>query len=709
MFCVCQNKRAIKRRAERDVASRERFLALRRRLLEQPVVESEESDNVESEASDGEVSDAESDQNSGPDNNVGVASDHESASDGDANVAIVEEGDNNVEMAVANDSDSDDSAIPDEIEVALRDLTEEEKESYVIESIRKWATSGGILSMRKIDELLARLSFVYKKMPKSYKTLLSTEKQVGVQDMGDHLMWYRGIVKGLDQYLLEDYLRAKGVVKLDINMDGLPIFKSGTNPRKSKFWPILAKLVGTKNDPFIIAIHFGKDPKDVDLFLGDFILEVDELQRNGYTYKERNYPFSLRNFILDAPARSLIKCCIGHGGYGACEKCTVLGRQTMNRIQFFNIGADVQPRTDESYIRQDDRLHHTGRSPLEFIGIGMVSQFRLDGMHLVYEGCVKRFLEVLMTWDGEWKLKKAKVAEISAILKILKVTCPTDFNRVPRDLEDWEKFKAKDYRRTVLYDGIVAFKNLDRPIYEQFLLLHSAIFILANSYFLDLYADDAQRFIDEFIDHAAEVYGEHFVVYNAHSLKHLVDECRRCGKLDSFSAFIYENMLKTIKQRLKSGYMPLHQIAKRDSEMTDKIDVVMEDGDNSVELLYPHHDPDEVEAGEHFREVHVNDVKLKIGQKDSCFMTNQGDVFVLQNIVSREGNSTILTGKRFRHWDDYYKYPINSSTLGIMKVWELSDERESVPLENVFSKCWLMRDENHFVSVPLEHSFPLLH
>lgn len=124
----------------------------------------------------------------------------------------------------------------------------------------------------------------------------------------------------MDRFILEEYLQTKGKIEIDINTNGLPLLRSS----KKKFWLILGHLVETKNEPFVIAINFGKsDPSDVEEFLQDFVNKAENLIDNGYVRNQRTYDFFIRHYILDAPARELIKCCIGHNAYASCEKCTV--------------------------------------------------------------------------------------------------------------------------------------------------------------------------------------------------------------------------------------------------------------------------------------------------------------------------------------------------------------------------------------------------
>lgn len=53
-------------------------------------------------------------------------------------------------------------------------------------------------------------------------------------------------------------------------------------------------------------------------------------------------------------------------------------------------------RIDESFANRNQPNHN---SPLEELGIGMVSQFLLDGMHLVYLGVFRRLLLVWQKWN----------------------------------------------------------------------------------------------------------------------------------------------------------------------------------------------------------------------------------------------------------------------------------------------------------------------
>ena len=88
--------------------------------------------------------------------------------------------------------------------------------------------------------------------------------------------------------------------------------------------------------------------------------------------------------------------------------------------------------------------------------------------------------------------------------------------------------------------------------------------------------DYANQLLRTFITHAAAIYGKKFIVYNVHALSHLAKECALHGHLESFSAFRYENFLKSIKNLLQSGYKPLHQAVKRDLERNISVSIILE-------------------------------------------------------------------------------------------------------------------------------------
>lgn len=59
-----------------------------------------------------------------------------------------------------------------------------------------------------------------------------------------------------------------------------------------------------------------------------------------------------------------------------------------------------------------------------------------------------------------------------------------------------------------------------------------------------------------FVEKTKELYGDHFMVYNIHSMIHLSAEAMKFGCLDACSAFPFENFLGKLKRLVRSGKKP---------------------------------------------------------------------------------------------------------------------------------------------------------
>ncbi|KMQ84403.1 transposase domain-containing protein [Lasius niger] len=272
--------------------------------------------------------------------------------------------DNNVDWSTENTQDS------------MEDITDSESDEfdenvYLRMALTEWASHG--VSKRKVNRLLSLLRKVHPELPKTYVTLLNTPKTTAVSEIDNGHVWYKGIKRNLDSFLTQKYLNTHGQIRLDISIDRLPLDSCG----KLHFWPILGSLADKTCEPFIISVYFGTEskPSTLEQFLEEFIEEMEELSTNGFEFNGHVYDVSIHNFICDAPARSFVKCTIGHNGLFSCEKCEVEGEWYHNRIVYLNNG---QKRTDQSFIDRRNPEHHQGLSPLEErLNVRMISQFRL--------------------------------------------------------------------------------------------------------------------------------------------------------------------------------------------------------------------------------------------------------------------------------------------------------------------------------------------
>lgn len=166
----------------------------------------------------------------------------------------------------------------------------------------------------------------------------------------------------------------------------------------AEFWPILGRLVKpATSKPFVIGLYSGNQkPTNVSDYLDQFVTELDYLFQNGILISDaaaNRVPFSLSCIICDALAKAFVKQVKGHSGYYSCDKCVQRGHW-QNKVTFPETNARL--RTDVSFDEMQDEDHHVGPSPFHNLPVGMVSQFPIDAMHLVYLGVMKRLLWLWM-------------------------------------------------------------------------------------------------------------------------------------------------------------------------------------------------------------------------------------------------------------------------------------------------------------------------
>lgn len=267
------------------------------------------------------------------------------------------------------------------------------------------------------------------------------------------------------------------------------------------------------------------------------------------------------------------------------------------------------------------------------------------------------------------------------------------------------RFKGHELRRILLYDGLIVFKHLHENIFKSFLLLHCAIYILSCAHLREFWAV-ADHIIQDFVSHARRVFGRHFIVYNLHSLLHIVAECEIFGCLQDFAAFKYENYLGIIKRLLRTGWMPLQQVFNRDKERNGHLTKQKEPVDENVVVLSEEHvrAGGELVNGRQYQKLKFGKITLALNSADRVFMTKESDIVVLSNIVDTE-NGVLLIGRKFTRKEDAYQYPINSSLLGIFRVSTLGQTRHVWNFGSLTQKCYLMPDGDSYVSVPLTHFY----
>lgn len=420
------------------------------------------------------------------------------------------------------------------------------------------------MSLVALTALLGLLRLHHPDLPKDARTLLKTEAKFSIGRKCVGLYYYIGILSSFKEKLHQAFQSFENgcTFKLQINIDGLPLFKSSG----IQVWPIIGRLLSFPNkEPAVIALFSGPHkPKPAEVFLEDFVAELKELE-SGIDFEGKQIFVQLDSVICDTPARAFVKNIKFHNGYFGCDKCVQQGEYVCGRMTF---PLDSYPlRTDESFAQRKDEEHHQGPDPFQGLNVGMVSQFPGDYMHSVCLGVVRKLVNIWLRGALRFRLPASIVNRLSDSLTGLRKYIPLEFARKPRTLRDVDRWKATEFRMFLLYIGPVILPvYLDTNIYQNFMLLFCSIAILVSPTLSSLHWQYADTLLKMFVTHFGQIYGKEALVYNVHSLVHLAQDVRQHGCLDNFSAFPYENHLQKLKKLVRKTERPLAQIVRRLSE-----------------------------------------------------------------------------------------------------------------------------------------------
>ena len=332
-------------------------------------------------------------------------------------------------------------------------------------------------------------------------------------------------------------------------------------------------------------------------------------------------------------------------------------------------------RDDESFRKVRHPEHHQGTSPFCALEIDMVETFVCDYMHCILIGIVKKVIGLFlkrMPYKISNSMRKALDRKVSILSKFI----PCDFNRKLRSFSEFDRFKATEFRTIIMYAGIFIFKGiLKKHYYEHFLILMFIVRILCDK---EQVADPAmldyvQNLCSIFIERFKELYKNVAVSHNVHSLLHIVDDVRRLGVLDSFSAFPFENCMGSLRSRIRSTKNPLSQIGRRISEGF------------SLGVKIPRTN----DSG------YINGRRIEPGRlKDSCIMTINSVIGIVEEI-----NSVVYLRKLIKLCP-LATYPDNSGILGMYYV-KKSEEIIVIDRNDIEKKCFICPYKNKFIVMPL--------
>ncbi|KAL5237438.1 hypothetical protein ACI65C_004848 [Semiaphis heraclei] len=203
---------------------------------------------------------------------------------------------------------------------------------------------------------------------------------------------------------------------------------------------------------------------------------------------------------------------------------------------------------NQSFREKKDEFYHKDIDlPLEDLPIDIPSVVVLEYMHNACLGVMKKLLSFWV--KGKKPVRLVNPESISEELCNIKSFLPVEFNRLPRPLDEFEYWKASEFRTFLIYTGPIVLRGrLKTTFYNHFMILCCAIRILICPI-----TCVAKMLLKQFVSDYPSHYGPEYVGYNVHGLIHIADFVLTHGCLDRFSAFKYENYLQFVKKSCKNA------------------------------------------------------------------------------------------------------------------------------------------------------------
>ena len=350
---------------------------------------------------------------------------------------------------------------------------------------------------------------------------------------------------------------------------------------------------------------------------------------------------------------------------------------------------------------------------MEQLGIGMVSQFPIDYMHAVLLGVTRKLLILWKNGDTskkvstKFRLSDKMFEQISTRLVATRITCPSEFHRKPRSLEEMLNFKATELRTFLCYTGFIGLKGiLSREIYENFLLLACAMrILLQDSELSSRRCMHAKQLLRQFVEGFIEIYGKKHVTYNVHVLIHLADEAERFGSLDNISAFPFESHLFVLKKLIKTPNRQLQQIVHRILERRQICQIGPADAVNPKPQFKKMHCRGPLPicclnlSTEQYGCVLIAGKRFSISSRDR-FVRCGSDVCVIDNILKSKNGEALLVIRKFSEKKCYFDKPLRSTEFGVCLVSKLKAGHHLCKLKDC-QKVWLQKQKQGFVCVEM--------
>lgn len=324
-------------------------------------------------------------------------------------------------------------------------------------------------------------------------------------------------------------------------------------------------------------------------------------------------------------------------------------------------------------------------------------------MYLLFlHRCLIRWTKGAPGYEHKWSPREIK--QINQKLRSYNAFKPKEIHRSVRDLQCISFWKGSEYRSFLLYFSIVVLKShTPEDEYNNFLRLYCATRICYTDKY-KAYIEIAQKWFDNYIEGCVNMYGEHSISSNVHNLTHVVNDVKEFGCLEHISTYPFENMLQSIKLKVKQKNMPLQQITRRLIELSSTIASKPDMNSSAIsssQVKYAY----SVNGKQIFREIITDYFILSTRKKsDSWFLTAAGDI-VLMIYATIDCENISVHGTILKSKLNYFTFPISSKYLDIYQSdGQTSSDIVEYSLQSIKAKLICLPIDQSYVFIPLLHT-----
>ena len=420
-------------------------------------------------------------------------------------------------------------------------------------------------------------------------------------------------------------------ISLMIHTDGIPLYKS----KNSNAWPILGAVLELPpysrsrcDNILLLGLWIAKKKPDFNSMFNKIFEQLSSLKEFGIEIQNGNRVKVLIPMLMgDMPALSAMVQFVEPNAFYACMFCEMRGvynhdghcvtylidensnlRSSDDFQERAKLAATMQPRID-----RERTLGHKGISAFtDVLDVPLPHAVVIDAMHTVFLCHSKKLLLHLAS-----QLNKTDLSKISK--KLRSINFIHDILRRPRSLSNLHKWKASEVRVFTLYIGLPTIGEFlpqeecgDFALYVVILrLLHDhwdneKRLSDAISALLNLYIKRLSTKVE------AQECPPNLLTITTHTQTHLPLQCKKFGRLDWLTNFVFESFLGYLKGFVKGSTGAGEQIA-----FAFESNFILSKIENQPDRCYGHFAIDEKNFGSNVIKLNVDDPLLKFIQQQA--------------------------------------------------------------------------------------------